>query len=120
MIRIFRAVWDGTLLRCPRCRRGRMFSSFFTMRRECPVCGLVFERSSGEITGGMGINISVTLTIVIIGALWIGLDQSLPLLPLLFALLIAGGVIFPILFYPISRGMWAGILYLTGDNDEPD
>lgn len=119
MIRIFRAVWDGLILRCPRCHTGRMFSSFFTMRPACTVCGLPFERSSGEITGGMGINISVTLLIVIVGALIIGLDPSLPLLPLLLGLLIVG-VVFPIVFYPSSRGLWAGILYLTGDNDEPD
>lgn len=119
MMRIFRAVWDGLLLRCPRCHTGRMFATFFTMRRQCPVCGLLFESSSGEITGGMGINISVTLLLVIIGAIVIGLDRSLPLLPLLGALLVFS-IVFPILFYPSSRGMWAGILYLTGDNDEPD
>lgn len=119
MIRILRALWDGLILRCPRCHQGRMFSSIFKMRSTCPVCGLQFETSSGEITGGMGINISVTLVFVIVGAVVIGLDPTLPLIPLLIALT-AFAFVFPIVFYPISRGLWAGILYLTGDNEEPD
>jgi uncharacterized protein (DUF983 family) len=117
-LRLARALFDGLLLRCPRCHRGRMFSSFFTMRRTCPECGLPFERASGEITGGMGFNIVVTLFLVIVAAAVVGFS-SLPLLP---AFLGMGAlvVLFPILFYPSSRGLWVGLLYLTGDNAEPD
>lgn len=119
MIRILRALLDGLILRCPRCHRGRMFVSFFTMQQRCPVCGLQFERSSGEITGGMGFNISVTLLLVIVLAAVIGFVPSIPLLPSILALALLA-IVFPIVFYPSSRGLWASILYLTGDNDEPD
>jgi len=119
ILRILRAVWDGFRLRCPRCRRGHMFERGFKMNTACPVCGLRFERSSGEITGGMGFNIVFTLIVVIIGALWGGLDPAVPLLPLLLGLGLFA-LLFPIAFYRSSRGMWAGILYVTGDNDEPD
>ncbi len=77
-----------------------------------------FETSSGEITGGMAINTVVTQALVIMLAL-LGWFTALPLSWLIPGmLLIAIG--FPILFYPVSRGLWAGVLYLTGDNQEPD
>lgn len=117
-MRIFRALFDGLMLRCPRCHRGRMFGKGFQMNRTCPNCGLEFERASGEITGGMGINVVVTLIVIIIGSL-LALSPTTPLLPLLLGLFVFA-VIFPIAFYRPSRGLWAGLLYITGDNREPD
>ncbi|PLS79263.1 MAG: DUF983 domain-containing protein [Chloroflexi bacterium] len=119
MMRILRALFDGFILRCPRCRQGRMFESGFQMYRECPHCGLAFERSSGEITGGMGINTVATLLIVLFSGIYIGVTPSVPALPA-FIVVVLVAILFPIGFYRSSRGMWASILYLTGDNAEPD
>jgi uncharacterized protein (DUF983 family) len=118
MFRLLRAALDGLLLRCPRCHQGAMFESWFRMRRRCPHCALAFERASGEITGGMGISIVATLLLVIIAAAAIGFS-NVPLLPAMLVLA-AATIAFPILFYPSSRGVWAAILFLTRDNDEPD
>ncbi len=119
MFRMLRALLDGLLLRCPRCHTGKMFAHGFTMRQSCPRCGLEFERSAGEITGGMGINTVVTLLVITIGSLVFGLNPAVPLGPLLLGLaLFAIG--FPILFYRSSRGLWASVLYLTGHNSEAD
>jgi uncharacterized protein (DUF983 family) len=119
MIRLIRIFWDGLLARCPRCHRGRMFGRGFTMNLRCPNCGLPFERAAGEITGGMGINISLTLAIILLIAPVIGFVPSIPLVPSLLALMVFA-IVFPIAFYRSSRGLWVSILYLTGDNDEPD
>lgn len=119
MVAMLRALVDGLLLICPRCHQGRMFVRGFTMHQRCPVCGLQFERSSGEVTGGMGINIALTLLVIIAAALIFGLSPDVPLVPLLLALT-AFAIIFPIAFYRSSRGLWASVLYLTGDNDERD
>jgi uncharacterized protein (DUF983 family) len=117
MIRLIRALFDGLILRCPRCHTGRMFARGFTMHTACPSCGLPFERASGEITGGMGINIVATLVVIVVCALVFGLNPSVPLGPLLAGLALFA-VLFPIAFYRSSRGMWVGILYLTGQNTE--
>jgi uncharacterized protein (DUF983 family) len=119
MIRMLRAILDGLLLRCPRCERGRMFARRFTMYRSCPVCGLPFEQASGEITGGMGINIVLTLLVIIVSALALGRDPAIPLPPLLGGLALFA-IAFPILFYRSSRGLWVSLLYLTGNNSERD
>ena len=118
MSRIGRALWDGFWLRCPRCHTGRMFERGFTMLQSCPLCDLPFERSSGEITGGMGLNSAVTMFFVCFFAFF-GLAPQVPFVPL-FGALIAFAIGFPIAFYRSSRGLWAAILFLTGDNDEPD
>jgi uncharacterized protein (DUF983 family) len=118
LFQMARMLFDGFFLRCPRCHKGHMFKGF-TMHQTCPRCDLQFEAASGEITGGMGINIVATLFLVIIAAGVFGPMTWLPVLPLLggLGLLV---ILFPILFYRSSRGMWAGILYLTGDNQEAD
>jgi uncharacterized protein (DUF983 family) len=119
MSRILRALFDGLRLRCPQCRRGAIFASPFKIRRQCPVCGLVFERASGEITGGMVINLVVTESIVfVIGAAY-ALFTTVSLVPLLSAL-IAFAIIFPILFYHTARSLWVSIIYLTAANTETD
>jgi uncharacterized protein (DUF983 family) len=117
MIHLLRALFDGLILRCPRCHRGHMFARGFTMNQSCPACGLPFEKASGEVTGGMGINTVVTLLVVIVCSLIFGLNPAVPLVPLLLGLA-AFAIIFPIAFYRSSRGLWASILFLTGDNAE--
>jgi uncharacterized protein (DUF983 family) len=117
--RIGGVLLTGLLLRCPRCRRGRMFESIFRMRRECPVCGLPFERAAGEVTGGMMINFVVTGLVITIGSLYFGLFSRVPLSTVLLSFG-AFAIIFPIVFYPISRSLWTSILYLTAANDERD
>jgi uncharacterized protein (DUF983 family) len=117
--RISRALLAGLVLRCPRCRQGRMFESVFRMRRECPICGLPFERSTGEVTGGMVINFVATGLVITIGSLYFGLFSRVPLSTVLLGFG-AFAIVFPIAFYPISRGLWASILYLTAANTERD
>jgi uncharacterized protein (DUF983 family) len=119
MMRLLRALLDGLLLRCPRCHKGRMFARGFTMSRACPNCGLLFEKASGEITGGMAVNTVATLAVITVGSLVFGLNPAVPLGPLLIGLGLFA-ILFPIAFYRSSRGIWAGFLYMTGDNEERD
>ena len=119
MIRFLRALFDGLMLRCPRCHTGRMFAHGFTMHKICPVCGLRFEKASGEITGGMAVNTVATLAVITLCALVFGLNPTVPLAPLLIGLAVFA-IVFPIAFYRSSRGLWASFLYLTGDNTERD
>lgn len=110
---------DGLLCRCPQCHQGPIFARMFAAHHACPVCGLPFESASGEVTGGMGINIVVTLLLVLSAAAIGGFNQNIPL-PLFFAVMGAVTFIFPILFYRPSRALWIGLLYLMGDHTEGD
>jgi uncharacterized protein (DUF983 family) len=119
MMGLLRALFDALRLRCPQCHRGAVFASPFKIRTACPVCGLVFERSSGEMTGGMVINLVVTEAIVVISGSIYALFTDVPLLPLL-TILILVAIIFPILFYHTARSLWVSIIYLTKANTEVD
>ena len=66
----------GILLqRCPRCLKGRVFHGLAGMNRECPACGLVFEREPGYFTGamyasyffGMATSMPVWMTMLLVG-----------------------------------------------------
>jgi uncharacterized protein (DUF983 family) len=39
--------------RCPRCGQGAVFGGFVRMNRNCPVCGIAFEREAGYFLGAM-------------------------------------------------------------------
>jgi uncharacterized protein (DUF983 family) len=112
MLRTLRILTQSLLLICPACRHGRMFRSFFKMNVRCPACGVIFERDAGEITGGMAINSTLTMCIGFLGAA-LAFFSDIPLIPLTGGLLLVT-VAFPLWFYRHARGLWVGILYLTG------
>ncbi len=59
------AIGRGLRLRCPRCGDGRLYTTFFRMNRECPLCGLGFYRESGYYVGAMMINYGITAFLVL-------------------------------------------------------
>ena len=52
-------------LRCPRCATGPIFASLFRMNRQCPVCGLEFEREQGYFVGAMYFSYALALAAVL-------------------------------------------------------
>lgn len=70
-------------LRCPRCLRGRIWRTFFSMNERCPECGLVFEREPGYFTGAMVVSYAIavpTFGLIVIALLLLGLDTGIALL----------------------------------------
>ena len=112
MGRILRVLCKTICLRCPACERGKMFRSLFTMNVRCPICGVIFERDAGEVTGGMAINTLATSTIAVAGAslAWF---SDIPVWPLIGALVLIS-TLFSMWFYRHARALWTGILFLTG------
>jgi uncharacterized protein (DUF983 family) len=111
-----RRAMRGTLLirgltrRCPRCGEWRIFSGYFALKDECPRCGLDLVREQGYYVGAMTVNIIAAelLAILIIVAVTIGTWPDLPV----NALIIAGvgvNLLFPALFYPLTKTLWLGI-----------
>ena len=112
MFRVLRVLYVTMLLRCPACQRGRMFRALFQMNVRCPVCGVVFERDAGEVTGAMAINTALMSLMAITGAV-LAIVTDLP------ASWIIGGtaavmIVFGVFFYRHARAVWVGILFLTG------
>ncbi len=96
-------------MRCPRCRRGGLYSGFLRMREKCPVCELVFLREPGYFTGamyasyfmGVFVPMPIWVTMVLLGQPF-GLIMAVTI-PLTVALM-------P-LFFHYSRVLWLHIDY---------
>lgn len=63
--------------RCPHCRKGAVFASFWGMNDTCPHCGIVYERESGFFS--MSIFIGYVLALVLAApvfllAYWLGAE----------------------------------------------
>lgn len=65
------ALADILRQRCPRCREGPVYAGFVRMHRECPRCGLAFEREPGYFLGAMyfsyALAVAVAAPLVIAG-----------------------------------------------------
>jgi uncharacterized protein (DUF983 family) len=104
----------GFFLRCPNCGKGRISDGLFSIRKECDVCHVVYERKSGESAGAMAIlmmglpilPLILFFTMVLINDEW-GL-------PILLGVPILITVVTGIFAYRHIRGLWIAIAYLTG------
>jgi hypothetical protein len=89
-----------------------MFRSLFQMNVRCPVCGVVFERDAGEVTGAMAINTALMSLMAIVGAV-LAIITTIPT-----GWLIGGTaavmIFFGVFFYRHARAVWVGVLFLTG------
>ena len=105
------ACWRGLRLRCPVCGRGRLFKSYFVMNRTCSVCGVGFAREHGQWVGSLDINTLLTAVVVMglagFGPMWDDTRTTL-------LVYVAFTVIFPILSFRFSRGLWTALVHLSG------
>jgi uncharacterized protein (DUF983 family) len=86
------------------------------MHRECPCCGLKFEREQGYFVGAIYVNYAVTVVVVITGFFildylgWVSPLQQL-------VIWIPFTVIFPLLFFRHSRSLWLAIDHIFNPLD---
>ncbi len=103
-----RVVRRALALRCPRCGGTELFSGWFTMRSECALCGLRFERAQGYWVGAIYVNYGATTTIALGGyfLLWayMGLSTAVQL-----AVWVPFLLVFPLWFFRYSRSFWLAL-----------
>src|SRR5512141_1119931 len=106
-------LWVGFTLRCPNCEQSHMFHGLFKMDKTCPVCGVRYERMSGESVGGMFINL-VTAELLSVGGYIATQLLWTPPLWLQVSFWIVFSFVFVLVFYRHSRSLWVAVAYLTG------
>ena len=104
-----------TLLRCPRCGRGRLFARGFRMYELCTYCSWTFEREEGYWTGAMAMNLVGTELLVAAAVIPLAAIQ-VPLVPLL-AIGLPCTVVLPFAFYRHSKSYWMGLDFLLNPVD---
>jgi uncharacterized protein (DUF983 family) len=119
--RILLLAWRGWTKSCPRCGERGLFQRWFTLKRQCPSCSLQFEREEGYWTGAMGANIIMT-ELVFVSLMIATFVLTWPDPPV--AWMIAGGVIFtilfPMFFYPFSKTIWMSFDRAFNPSDQPE
>ena len=103
-------------LRCPRCRRGPLFSGILEMPGRCPVCGLVYEREHGYFVGAMAISYGLAVGLV---AILFFAVLALTRWPLEWVLLVSSVAFLPLapVCLRYSRALW---IYLDRQIDPHD
>jgi uncharacterized protein (DUF983 family) len=115
--RLSHALKAGIFLKCPRCGQGKLFDGLFRMRRECPLCRLVFEREQGFFVGAIYVNYAATVLIAMPGFFLLDYYAEVSLRQQL-VLWGAFATIFPILFFRHSRSLWLCVAYMFDPDDE--
>jgi uncharacterized protein (DUF983 family) len=106
-MRFFTLLGRSLRLKCPLCGQGKLFRGWLAMHRECPHCGVKFEREPGFFLGSIYINYGLTAVIVAITypvLLFNGIVPEKPLLGMSLAFV----VLFPLLIFPWARSLWLG------------
>jgi uncharacterized protein (DUF983 family) len=100
----------GLLHRCPNCGGNGVFRGLFKTNVRCDRCNFLVEREDGFFLGAMALNFAAgAFPMVIIFALVFMERISVPLA---MAIVIAWGLIVPIIFYRTSRSLWMMLVYL--------
>jgi len=63
---LVRSIMTGLAGRCPRCHKGKLFSGFLNLRKECPECGL--DYSFADAGDGPAIFVILISGFIVVGA----------------------------------------------------
>jgi uncharacterized protein (DUF983 family) len=87
-----------------------LFHAYFHIVKDCPQCGLHFEREAGYWSGALAINIMAVggLFAIVFVALLAVTIPKVPVLPIL-AVLVPIVVLGPIVYYPFSKTVWMAV-----------
>jgi len=90
------------------------------MAKECPRCGLVFERSQGYWLGAITISLALTM-VAVLGVVIGGMIATWPDVPWTAVTVagVAAGLVVPILFYPHSKMLWVAVERQFRSRSEP-
>ena len=103
-------------LRCPRCRKGRLFAGLLNMNATCPQCALPLEPEAGFYLGSAYANYAATAVIettaFVVSVFIFGWNKDLVLWGC------AGfAVLFPLWFFRYARSIWLSLMYVVSSSD---
>jgi uncharacterized protein (DUF983 family) len=74
--RFWTLYFNALRLRCPVCKKGRIFPGWFKVEDHCPVCGIEIERGEGFFLGSIYFNYGSTGLLMLVSyvtcRLWLG------------------------------------------------
>lgn len=118
--RLFAVTSRAVRRHCPYCGGPGIFESWWTLRPNCPHCGVSFEREEGYFLGAYAVNLLIAeflgMGLVVAMLIWSGFST---LSMQIIAVVLAVGL--PLLFFPYSRTLWMALdLVLDPPRDKPE
>ena len=103
--RAAKGVSRALLRHCPLCGSGDIFENWFSLKKQCPGCGSLFEPEDGYMLGSYVVNLGVTALIGVLFAFGVvfGTDLDVVTLQIAAVILVVG---FPIFFYGYAQLIW--------------
>ncbi|ODT68502.1 MAG: hypothetical protein ABS75_20230 [Pelagibacterium sp. SCN 63-23] len=112
-----RAMWRGTLCRCPHCGKGKMFRSYLKVADQCEVCG---EELNHHRADDFPPYIAITIVGHIIIFLMLHMDMAYRVEPITYVwTMIPLAIVLPLAMLPSIKGsivglQWANRMYGFG------
>ena len=100
-------LWAMLRLRCPVCLQGPLFHSLMGMHRNCPVCGVAYEREHGYFLNSMFIAYALGFLVIVPSAVLLALrDVSVGLFSAV--IIVETIVVWPLIFR-YARSIWVHV-----------
>lgn len=92
------------------CGQRGVFVGWFRQRDRCPTCNFPTTRVEDQWLGAYGMNVIVTFTVLVI-AIGVGFTVTYPDPPVtvLMVSIVTLAAVFPVVFYPVAKSLWAAI-----------
>jgi uncharacterized protein (DUF983 family) len=120
---IGRAMWRGTLCRCPHCGQGKMFRAYLKVAEECNVCG---EELNHHRADDFPPYIAITIVGHIIIFLMLHMDMAYRVEPITYVwTMVPLAIVLPLAMLPSIKGsivglQWANRMYGFGPSRSAD
>ena len=103
--------WLGARTVCPRCEKGEMFDTFFTIKKRCPTCNVKFQPYQGDELGVIAVGYFLTTFPCLLATVLLHLNSDLSGYQLLgFFLFLMTAIL--VGFYRNMKGIWVAFVFL--------
>lgn len=102
-----KAMWRGTVCKCPACGEGKLFNAYLKTADECPKCGEVLSHHRAH-------DLPPYIAIFIVGHVLVGimlhLEMAWTISPMAYlAILLPLGIVLPLAMLPSIKGAVVGL-----------
>jgi uncharacterized protein (DUF983 family) len=113
-----RRLWALLRLRCPVCLEGALFGSLMGMHRNCPVCGVAYEREHGYYLNSMFIAYALGFLVIVPSAVLLALRNVS--VGLFSVVIIAETLIVWPLIFRYARAIWVHVDQMLDPRARPE
>lgn len=117
--RLFTLLARALTRRCPYCGHGHIFRSWLTLKKDCPHCGIPFEREEGYFVGTYAVNLVSSLFLGFGSVMLILAFTDLSVLQIQ-VIGVGVAIALPLIGYPFASSVWMAIDLMLDPPEKTD